>query len=663
MLPAVTPSPTAISTCVSTVYDTNTNVKVHKPDCNLEDHTNHTKVGSVVGQLFTWGRGTSGQLGQRDFLYPRNSECCAIPYPVPGMTHITSVACGGLEEGFTVAADNQGRVFTFGKDLFGRLGHGSQGRSSSCVVEPTRVLSLGSIVVISVAAGAEHAAALTDDGHVWSWGRNVGGCLGRGTLGSRSEKVVSRTLTVGISNDQANDSDESLPALVHDVGHGRSSWIETHYGRLSKKEKETNKFNNRESKRSMLAHVVQISCEYHYSGALLSDGRLVMWGTNSYGQLGVGDQVDRSLPNQVSGLTSIVNFDLGTRHCAAITKIGRLYMWGDNTHGGLGLGDHHQRLVPTHVTGNNLDVQVVVRVACSRTQGWQAAGGGAGHQSVVRIQKGKKELNQVKEKEKTKKKNKKNKSQKQQKQKTHANARKDGIECISYSGSEGGHTCVLTKAGAMYTFGTAHNGVLANLGRKTNAMLERWDQDTPYLVGSELSDERLLQNSLVPHVPLSPFACWPKYDTCGPFSEIATSHDHCFALNNQGELWGWGNGTDGRIGCERYLNMSGERRNGKTGGLKPPSVDRCKCILMGPHRVGVARQAYWPGGDALKDFHVTMIATGQNFAACVAVPKLIQPVQIPAFLPKNSPRGHWIPVGERVGYNDVTPPVKFNFTP
>ena len=73
------------------------------------------------------------------------------------------------------------------------------------------------------------------------------------------------------------------------------SVIDGQQGRIAKKdimnttdtkttEKTTSK--TRELRRSMLAHVVKIGCEYHYSGALLSDGRMVTWGTNSHGQLG-----------------------------------------------------------------------------------------------------------------------------------------------------------------------------------------------------------------------------------------------------------------------------------------------------------------------------------------------------------------------------------------
>ena len=239
---------------------------------------------------------------------------------------------------------------------------------------------------------------------------------------------------------------------------------------------------------------------------------------------------------------------------------------------------------------------------------------------------------------------------------------KDVSKCRdNRNGGEGGHTCIVTLSGQLYCWGTAHNGVLSNLGRKTNAVNQQWDQVVPYLVGGPHSDQHVVQQSLIQHVPLSPFACWPKYDRCGPFVNVVASHDHCVATNDMGDLWGWGNGSGGRLGVERFLNMSGESKNGKTGGAKPPAVDRCKTILMGPHRVGVARESYWPGGDSLKNYQVLSVASGKQHMACIAVLKTNHHSK--DRLPKTSPRGPWVPLGERVGYNDVTPPVKFEWSP
>ena len=589
------------------------------------------------------------------------------------MTHVVSVACGGLDEGFTIVATSAGKVYSFGKDLFGRLGHGDRGRTAVTVDSPQHIPTL-SCLATSVAAGTEHAACLTNEGHVWSWGRNVGGCLGRGTLGSRSKKVSSSCAGTNVGADHHHALDASLPAFVHDVGHGRSSWIGTHYGRLPEQ------LEGEQTKRSILANVIKIDCEYHYSGALLSDGRLVAWGTNSHGQLGVGDIMDRSLPNQVKGVQGVMEFSLGTRHAAAVTKTGKLYTWGDGVHGNLGLGDYQDKWTPTHVVGNNLDLQRVVKVSCSRAQGWQI--GGAGQQSIVREQRGQNLHRKKKTKHTKKTKNKTTKNNKNKKSRSHTTKQKFHLPKVTKlladivsPGGEGGHTCCVTSDGHLYTFGTAHNGVLANLGRKTNALGQAWDENVPYLVGGPLRDQVKLQNSLVPHEPMSPFACWPSYDTCGPFVHVVASHDHCVVVNAQGELWGWGNGTDGRVGVERFLNMSGERKNGKNGASKPPVMDRCKCIMMGPHRVGLARKEYWPGGASLQRYRVLEVASGRNHMACIAV--LNQQhgndqgvvgvdVDVDGTTCKQNkvvPLPPWLPIGERVGYNDVTPPVKIQWSP
>ena len=186
------------------------------------------------GQLFTWGHASSGQLGQERFLHPPGSNCCALPYPVPGWTRVAHVSCGGLEEGFTVLSTDAGDVFTLGKDLFGRLGHGNCGRTYRHEPEPRLVqtLRVRQCRAVRVAAGAEHAMCLSEEGQAWSWGRNIGGCLGRGTIESPGFKPIVVASELSRSDPRFL---ESLPSPVFDLGHGRSSWIGTHFGRLPKK--------------------------------------------------------------------------------------------------------------------------------------------------------------------------------------------------------------------------------------------------------------------------------------------------------------------------------------------------------------------------------------------------------------------------------------------
>ena len=665
-----------------------------------------------AGQLFTWGHSSSGQLGQELFEHPVHAKCCAIPYPVPELHNVAHVSCGGLDEGFTVISTATGEVYTFGKDLFGRLGHGNYGRAVRTSWQPRLVDTLKEkqCRAVRVAAGTEHAMCLSEKGGVWSWGRNLGGCLGRGTVELPSNKpiAVSCSCDISVTCNHAHATDdprlmESIPGPVLDLGHGRSSWISTHFGRRVASAENSSRTS------AVLFNVVEIDCEYHYSAALLGDGRLVLWGINSHGQLGIGDKKCRALPQQAKGLLQVKSFSLGSRYAAAVTTHGALFCWGEGIHGNLGLGDRMDRIVPTRVTGNDLGVLKVIHVSCSRGQGWhltqqpskhpEATGRAKQHRGSSKFRGSSKNERRRKQFGGTKasKVGKGGKRSQKCKRQRHimdkrivyhqpAKSRTCKVKSTNSfstskaentmktakreysSGDEGAHTIAITSDGSMYTFGTAHNGVLANLGEKTSALCQGVDELVPYLVGSSWRSLPHRQQQIginmepVPQ-PMSPYASWPNYATCGPFVSCCSSHDHCVALNNRGELWAWGNGADGRAGVERYLNRSGEAKNGKTGKEKPPGVDWNKCFLMGPHRVGVARESYWPGGDSLRYMRVQMVSAGRNHMACIALPSGNQHDKAPVF--KTTVRGTWKPPSSiGVGHREpFTRPCRVDWSP
>ncbi len=89
--------------------------------------------------------------------------------------------------------------------------------------------------------------------------------------------------------------------------------------------------------------------DYHFI-ARKSDGTLWSWGTNSNGQLGLGDLLPRSSPVQIGTATDWHATGLGaSRISAALKTTGQLYTWGYNAFGGLALGDALNRSAPTQV--------------------------------------------------------------------------------------------------------------------------------------------------------------------------------------------------------------------------------------------------------------------------------------------------------------------------
>ncbi|MBK6758996.1 MAG: hypothetical protein IPG70_15975 [Moraxellaceae bacterium] len=103
------------------------------------------------------------------------------------------------------------------------------------------------------------------------------------------------------------------------------------------------------------AKATQLALTYQSSCALLETGNIQCWGSNSQGELGVGQSVVpvRSLsPKTVtSGGSNLKAKSIvaGKNHLCAIGENNSLFCWGANEVGQLGLNDSVRRYEPTQV--------------------------------------------------------------------------------------------------------------------------------------------------------------------------------------------------------------------------------------------------------------------------------------------------------------------------
>lgn len=117
----------------------------------------HSAAVTLCGKLFTWGHGKSGRLGHG------SEEVCMLPTLVEALANQKVVDVAAAET-HTAAVTSEGELYTWGRDRFGQLGHGSAGSSGK--LAPKRVEGLRKATVTGVAAGSEHTAVVTRSGNV-----------------------------------------------------------------------------------------------------------------------------------------------------------------------------------------------------------------------------------------------------------------------------------------------------------------------------------------------------------------------------------------------------------------------------------------------------------------------------------------------------------------
>ena len=91
--------------------------------------------------------------------------------------------------------------------------------------------------------------------------------------------------------------------------------------------------------------IILLSAEVSFSLALTKNGTMLGCGINSYGQLGLGDNKNRSTFTIVPNLDPITQSCTRNGHSLGLTKKGTLLACGNNFNGQLGLGTRLRGLV------------------------------------------------------------------------------------------------------------------------------------------------------------------------------------------------------------------------------------------------------------------------------------------------------------------------------
>ena len=155
----------------------------------------------------------------------------------------------------------------------------------------------------TISAGNTFGVALKTDGTVWTWGNNTYGQLGNGEIGNVNIEEPTRVLAV-----DGNEDEENI---------------------------------------RYLENIKQISAGAYTVSALTSDGKVVSWGRNEYGQLANGLTANSGVPvyvqkqvevedeegnitKELVDLDNIVSISQGSSHVLALANDGTVWSWGLN---------------------------------------------------------------------------------------------------------------------------------------------------------------------------------------------------------------------------------------------------------------------------------------------------------------------------------------------
>lgn len=282
----------------------------------------HNLSVTTLGELYTWGLGTSGQLG--------DSTVVSKSSPIKIGTSSWSAVSAGWSHNLGVTS--QGNLFAWGLGTSGQIGVGSLLSQSAPVA-----VSIPAVSWVSVAAGHYHSMATTITGILYAWGLNVYGQLGNLSSTTKNSPVlVSTPVVTSWTSIAAGDGISiSITSGSQLYGWGSNSNYQVGYppsngGNISS---------------PVLVYTLgpslswtAISAGFTHTLAISTIGVLYAWGDGGSGQLGNNSLVNAIYPTPVSGpaSTSWNAVAAGQVYSLAITTAGILYGWGYNTNYNLG---------------------------------------------------------------------------------------------------------------------------------------------------------------------------------------------------------------------------------------------------------------------------------------------------------------------------------------
>ena len=238
----------------------------------------------------------------------------------------------------TCALRGDGTVWCWGDENNGMLGDGT----TTPKTHPVQVSDINDAVFI--AAGSWHSCVVRQNGSLWCWGSNWYGQIGDGTTETRLTPVP---IPLGAPCVSVATGGEHTCAVTTEgdlLCWGRNSSGELGLGNADEYVPTPTRVTN-------LTGVTAHAGGAVHHCAVLQDGSVWCWGSNSVGQLGDGTTEASSSPTQALGIQDAVAIETAELVTCVVDTTHRVWCWGYNSHGQLGDRSRENRSVPTLAQG------------------------------------------------------------------------------------------------------------------------------------------------------------------------------------------------------------------------------------------------------------------------------------------------------------------------
>lgn len=285
------------------------------------------------GRLKCWGNNSSGQLGDGTL------QSRSMPQNVLALDEIVTAISTGMDHACALLIT--GGVKCWGSNYYGQLGQ----KNISLSALPIEVTGLKEGVK-AIAVGGGHNCALLQSGQIKCWGSNYYGQLGNGTISKHVSDPVVVGGVAGEVKSLISGSDHTCIVLKNGqmqcwgLNDLRQAGIALNssgspYGLLTP---------------TLVQHlpgkVMFAKAGVAHSCAVIEDGSVYCWGTNYYGQLGIG-KINQTLgsPKPVALPYAVTDLALGSNHTCALLADKTVWCWGDNDN-----GQASENLNPSHAS-------------------------------------------------------------------------------------------------------------------------------------------------------------------------------------------------------------------------------------------------------------------------------------------------------------------------